>query len=153
VSNNVDIDVLFDALVSICQRLGVFTKVSQHEPKSAPESDISAGVWMDYIGPAESGLADTSTKCTFIVRVYQNFISEPQDRIDPAVWKAVNLVLESINGEFRLGLNDVRNVDIFGHYGDALEARGGYIDIDNKMFRVVTITVPIILNDSYVQVA
>lgn len=144
---------LFDALVSMCQRLGVFDKVNQHESKIAPGNGISAGIWLDTLGPASSGLASTSCRPIYVIRVYQNFLSEPQDAIDPSVWSAVDLILNEINGDFDLDLNYVRMVDILGAEGEPVSCQAGYVDIDNKLFRVVTITIPVVLNDTWLQSA
>lgn len=148
------IDSLFAATSSMLQRLGIFDKVNQHEPKTTSgATGITAGLWMDFAGPASSGLASTSAKLIFIVRVYQNFLSEPQDAIDPKVWHAVDLILTELNGNFDMDLSEVRFVDIFGAEGDAVRAEAGYVDIDNKLHRTVTIFIPMVLNDTWVQSA
>jgi hypothetical protein len=47
----------------------------------------------------------------------------------------------------------VRNVDLLGAYGAGLSALAGYLNVDNKMFRVVDLTLPLIVNNVWEQVA
>jgi hypothetical protein len=143
---------VLDSVVSHAMSLGVFGAVNQHEPSTAPGPDITAAVWVDYIGPAESGLASTSVKLVLNLRIYQNSQSDPQDAIDPAVVNAVDLLMEAYNGDFTLG-GLARQVDILGHYGPPLSASAGYLRQGDTLFRTMTLTLPIILNDVWAQVA
>jgi len=49
-------------------------------------------------------------------------------------------------GDFTLG-GLVRQVDIRGAHGAGLSARAGYLEQDSAVFRVFTISVPLIVND------
>jgi len=146
------VNAIFDAMQSHALKSGYFERVNKHEPKNAPPSGLSAAIWVDYLGPAESGLASTSTVVRFNVRIYQNMISEPQDAIDPSVLTATAALMEDYSGDFTLGGN-VRNVDLLGMTGTPLEARAGYINQDGQMMRTMTITVPAIVNDQWSQAA
>ena len=45
------------------------------------------------------------------------------------------------------------SADLLGEHGNSLNAQSGYLGIDNKMYRVITIRVPIILDNVWEQVA
>lgn len=144
-----------DALVSQCLALGLFARVNGHEPKSAPPSGLTAAVWVDYIGPSplDSGLAATAGLLRFKIRLYTGMLSEPQDAIDPMLLSAVVVLLAALSGDFTLGAT-VRNVDLMGAAaGSPLSAQAGYLNQDGKLFRIMDITLPLIINDIWDQSA
>lgn len=145
---------ILDAMVSHAAASGRFRRVNAFEPKAAPGAGLTCAVWADTIAPARggSGLDATTVKLAFIVRVYQGMILDPPDAIEPSVIDAVDTLMGAYSGDFTLG-DLVREVDLLGHFGDPLSARAGYIGIDNKMFRVMDVYVPLILNDVYEQEA
>lgn len=143
---------IMDKLQSHAATLGVFERVNLHEPKNAPGNGLSCAVWADFIGPVptNSGLAATSALLVFNIRIYSNMLKEPQDYIDPEVIKAVDLLMTAYSGDFELG-GDVAWIDLLGQSGRVMQSQAGYINQDNKMFRVMTITLPVVLNDSWEQ--
>lgn len=149
-----DIDELLSRVVSHALESGLLERVNTHEPKSAPGTGISAAVWVDRIGPvpAGSGLTSTTGLLTLMVRLYSNMLADPQDAIDPNVTKAVDYLLGAYSGDFELG-DQVRNVDLLGQAGTPLAAQAGYINIDHVLYRVMTITLPLIINDLWDQAA
>jgi hypothetical protein len=76
------------------------------------------------------------------VRIYQNMIAEPQDMIDPRVMAAVDALMTAYSGDFELG-GTVRAVDLLGMAGTPMAAQAGYIQQDNRVYRAVTITLPL----------
>lgn len=145
---------LLSALTSHASALGIFDRVNKHEPKSAPGNGISCSIWCESISPAtnQSGLASTSGRIVFFARVMTAAFQEPQDGIDPAVMKAVDLLMTAYSADFELG-GLIRNVDLLGASGIPLGARAGYLTQDSKVYRVMTITIPLIQNDCWDQVA
>jgi hypothetical protein len=142
---------IVDALVSEAQTLGVFERVNGHEPKNKPGTHLTAAVWLRTLAPARSsGLASTSAVLVFTVRIYTPATSLPADAIDPAVYDAMARLMASYSGDFTLG-GLIRNVDLLGMTGTSLSAQTGYLDIDNHMFRIADITVPMIVNDVFDQ--
>lgn len=132
---------------------GLFERVNGHEPLSAPGHGLSAAVWTDSVAPVKSsGLATSSGRLALFVRLYSNVVQEPQDAIDPLMVAAVDTLLTTYSGDFDLGSN-VRCVDLLGAYGTALSAQAGYLEQDGAVYRVMTITLPLILNDLWAQVA
>lgn len=147
------VDDLFSAVQSAATSLGVFETVNTHEPKNAPGNGLLCSIWVDTIKPVRtSGLNETSGMVTFFVRVYNSMLAEPQDNIDPAITKAVMTLMESYTGDFDFGeVADVRNIDLLGAYGDGLSAQAGYMEIGNKMFRVMVLNLPVVINDLFAQ--
>lgn len=144
---------LIDRIASHAMTLGLFDRVNQHEPKSKPGRGLTCAVWIDRIEPARgrSGLSETDARVVFNVRVYTSMLTNPQDSIDPNVIEATDLLFEAYSGDFELG-SDTRYIDLLGMtQGHPLLAQSGYINIDNMVFRVMTITVPVIVENAWPQ--
>jgi hypothetical protein len=99
-------------------------------------------------------MAAGSGLLTLQVRLYSSAVQEPRDAIDPNLIDAVSGLMAAYSGDFQLGgITGVRCVDLLGQSGTALSARAGYLEQDGTVYRVLTITVPVILNDLWAQVA
>lgn len=144
---------LVDRLASKAKATGLFDRVNKHEPKNKPGRGLTAAIWVDRIEPARSraGLASTSARVVLNLRIYTNMIQNPQDAIDPSVMNAVDVMMTELSGDFDLGGDD-RWIDLLGAtQGHELYSQSGYINIDTMVYRVMTITVPIIVEDAWVQ--
>lgn len=147
-----DVSGILAAIESHALALGQFERVNLHEPKSAPGNGLTCAIWADEIRSIKgSGLASTSVLLTFNIRLYTNMVSEPQDAIDPAMLTAVDVLLAAFTGDFDLDIDEVRNIDLLGQYGSGLMAKAGYLNQDNKVYRLMTISLPIIVNDIWTQ--
>lgn len=149
-----EVDALTDAVVSHAAASGHFEYVNQHEPKNSPGNGLTCAVWAQTVVPipAASGLNTTTGRVLFNVRIYSNMLQKPEDAIDPAVLRAVDALFTAYSGDFTLdGL--VRNVDLLGMYGVALTAVAGYQTIGQTMYRIMTISLPLIVNDLWGQTA
>lgn len=147
-----NVDAILDEVVSHAMALGLFERVNTHEPKNAPGHGLSAAIWVDSIGPVPlgSGLSSTTGRVAFQVRLFSNMLQEPQDAIDPEMVKAVDALLGAYSGDFDLG-GSVRNVDLLGQAGAPMSAQAGYINQDGKLYRVMTIVLPVIVSDLWEQ--
>ncbi len=144
---------ILDEVISTVQRTGYFSKVNGHEPKRKPKGGLTAAVWAQAIDPIPlaSGLAATSARVVFNIRVYSSMLKEPQDAIDPAMLRAVSNIMRLFHDDFDFeGM--IRNVDLLGQFGIALAGQAGYLEIDNTMYRVMDIAVPCIVNNVWAQV-
>lgn len=145
---------VLNAVVSHANRLGVLSKVTKHEPKNAPGPGLMGAIWLQSVGPADSGLASTSVKLVVMLRVYTPMIQSEPDRIDPAVLNAVDRFMAALTGDLTLG-GLVRCIDLLGLEGNRggppLSAEAGYLNIDTTIYRIMDVTVPIILNDVWTQ--
>lgn len=142
---------ILDAAVSHADATGHFEWVTSHEPKSAP-TDIGAAFWANYIGPApaESGLDVTSALLLLNCRIYTSMLTDPQDLIDPRIIDATDALMAAYNGDFDLG-GLIYAVDLLGMSGERLEARAGYLEIDRKIFRTMTINLPCLVANAWPQ--
>lgn len=145
---------ILNKLVSHALTLGQFDRVNQHEPKNAPGNGLTYAIWAQSLAPIArgSGLAATSGRLEFNGRIYTSMLQQPEDDIDLDVLAATDKLLNTYSGDFELG-GQVRDIDLLGEYGQPLQANAGYVSQDNKLLRVMTITIPLIVNDIWAQVA
>lgn len=144
---------IFDRIASHAMASGQFDRVNQHEPKNKPGRGLTCAIWIDAIEPARgrSGLNKSTARVVVKVRVYTNMLQNPQDAIDPSVMVATDALFEAYSGDFELGSTD-RWIDLLGAtQGHPLSAQSGYINIDNMTYRVMTITVPVIVENAWTQ--
>lgn len=143
---------IVDSVVSAALQLGVFESVNFHEPKSPPGSGLRCAAWVDSISPIAlaSGLAATSGEVIVNVRVYGSMLQQPEDEVDPAILTAVTTLIGAYTGDFDFGAT-IRCVDLLGMYGPKLGAQAGYITIGKAAYRIMTITLPIVINDMWSQ--
>lgn len=148
------VNALVDSVVSIAAETGVFRSVNFHEPKSAPGSGNRLAIWVQSIEPVAqaSGLASTSGYVVLNAQMYGNMLSKPEDQIDPTLMTAATTLLGALSADFTLG-SSVRNIDLLGEYGQRLAAQAGYVTIGQTMYRIMTITLPVVINDMWVQEA
>lgn len=153
-----DIRNIRDGLVSHAMALGQFDSVNAHAPDALPGTGVHAAVEFDRLVPARSsGLASTSAVLVFTVSVYASLNQEPADDVDTQVVDATDALLAAYVGDFTLG-GLVRMVDVRGatqaggSTGAGLTARAGYARVAEVEVRVVTITVPLVVNDLYDEV-
>lgn len=145
---------VFDRLVSLAMQTGKFDTVNQHEPKNAPGNGVTCSVWVQTVKPArKSGLSSTSIVVNFDMRIYKAFVSQPFDMIDPTIVSGAMVIMAALSGDFDFGgIADARAIDLLGmESGGGLSATAGYVDIDRRMYRVITINVPVIFNDAFDQ--
>lgn len=139
---------IFDALKSYADQLALFQAVDTHEPLNAPGNRLYCSINLGPIVPVtSSGLASVSGRITFHVRVWSPALQRPLDDIDPEVLAAVSSLMGAFSGGFTLG-GTVRDIDLM-----AMSAQPAYADFEGKQFRVVEITVPVIVNDMWTEVA
>ena len=148
-----DILAILAALESHAAASGHLERVNLHEPINQPGSGITAAIWPQRLAPAIgiSGLASTSIRVEFMVRLMSSALQQPQDGIDPAMIDAAAALITAYSGDFTLG-GLVRDVDLLGHSGTPLSWNAGYLRLtDGGTSRVIDLTVPLILNDQFDQ--
>jgi hypothetical protein len=150
------LEAILNTLISFTKRLALFDSVQGHEPKSPPRNGLHAALWLQTMAPAvgQSSLDSTSIRIAWYLRIYQNFLSKPEDAIDPKVMRAMAAVMEALSGNFDLDLPGVRAIDLLGMSGPPMAAEAGYVPWqDGKIHRCMTLTIPIIVDDVFAQVA
>lgn len=149
-----NLSTILDAVQAHALASGYFDSVNGHEPQSPPTSGVTCAVWVEQIGPARGGssVVSTTARLALYVRLYTSMAQQPADAIDPNLMAALDALMAAYSGHFTLdGL--VRHVDLLGAYGDALSARAGYLAEGGAEYRVMTITLPLVVNDLWVQEA
>jgi hypothetical protein len=150
----VDSAALFDKVRSLPSTLGVFDQVNGHEPKKAPGHGLTCAVWLDRIGPdpRSSGLNSSTARLAFMIRVYQNMLAEPQDAIDPAVLEAIDLLITGFSASVTFN-NTLICIDLLGMSGDPMGAQAGYVNQDGRLFRCMTLTLPLLVDNAWPQIS
>lgn len=151
----VRISSVLDILISDAQLLGLFERVNQYESTNSPGTGLTAElVWM--MGPTpmanRSGLASTSARVVYGMRIMLEFKNTPKESLDPAITNAVDLYINNLHGELALADAQGSFIDVFGMGGVPLDAQGGYLTLDQSTFRVGTITIPVIMENVWTQV-
>ena len=152
--NDAAVMTVFDKVVSYALASDRFDSVNQHEPKNAPGNNISCSVWINAILPYRAGSAINATSGTVQLnaRLYTNFRSQPYDMIDPNITMATCDLMGALTADFDFGGDaGVRNIDLLGMTPVPLSAQAGYVEIDRQMYRVMTLTIPVIVNDMFIQ--
>ncbi len=141
---------LLDAVVSHAAASGHFERVNQHEPENAPGSGLTCAVWSNRITALRSsGLDSVTALVVFNVRIFSH-MTDPPDAIDPTVIAAVDSLCGAYSGDFTLG-GLLRQVDLLGANGQALDVRAGYLQQDGTRYRVMDIALPCIVNDLWTE--
>ncbi|WP_151477739.1 hypothetical protein [Streptomyces albicerus] len=147
---------ILDAVATHAMSLGHFQSVTLHEPRAVTGNGIAACVLVESITPIRSsGAAMTSVRLELMVGIYTTTLTDADtDSIDAVLGEAADALMETYTEDFTLG-GLVRQVDIFGAYGQALGARAGnYIRPDGSPpLRVFRVTLPLIVDDVFAQAA
>ncbi|MCG0065035.1 hypothetical protein L0F81_17320 [Streptomyces tricolor] len=132
----------------------MFEQVLGHEPVSAPGSGLTYALWVKSVRPipARSSLDSVTVRLELTGRVFLPADTEPQNDVDLLVTSAVDGLAVAYSGDFQLG-NTIANVDLLGAHGPGLSADFGYARFDNTTYRVATLTIPLIVNDVWNEVA
>lgn len=148
----INISGILDGITSHALATGLFDQVAGHEPKNPPGNGLTYAAWVQAIRPvpAASGLAISSGRLEFNARLYSRYVQQPEDAIDPNLVAATDTLMTAYSGDFELGGN-VRNIDLLGQTGTPLSAQAGYLTQGNATFRVITIVLPVIVNDLWSQ--
>jgi hypothetical protein len=153
--NQAAVQDVFGQVESICQQIGRFEVVTKHEPKNSPPQGIYLAIWIDRIRPIKrSGLAATSGALCLRIRIYMPFQQQPYDLIDQDITTGVSELMGAFTGYFDFqSADNIRGIDIFGGEGsgELFDAQAGYLEMDRKHYRVMTIRLPIIINDMWTQ--
>lgn len=140
--------VVLDRIVSHAMTTKLFARVNTSENKGLTGKGLVAEIWFNNISPARtaSGLNSVAARMQFNIRLRTPTARGNSDQLDPLLIEAVDKLMANYCKDFKLG-GIVRNVDVFGETGTELESNSGYITIDDVEYRVVDITLPLIIND------
>ena len=86
------------------------------------------------------------------VNIYRNLFAEPTGNIEFELAEAVSKSAEDLLGAYDLG-STISEIDVAGQFGVALNAQWGHATVAGKLYRVATLTVPLVVNDTVTAVA
>lgn len=133
---------------------GLFTAVLIGEPFSPPESPtpyaVTAALFWEAWNPTQVTLSTTIDVWTLTVRIYARPGMNPADAeaVEKALAKSYSTVAATLAGNFTLG-GTVRAIDWVGEEaGHHVGAKWGHLVISGTIFKVVDLSVPLIVDDS-----
>lgn len=152
-----NIKATLDAISSHISKTGYVNDVRIGEPVSPPDATdkMHAAIYMANAGVVALTLTNTIELHMATVRLYRRAAFGQGDdagQVEADVALAVSQISSNLIGEFDLG-STVRNIDIAGQYGQAINATWGYVTLGNTVFRTVDLAVPLVVDDSATQVA
>jgi len=153
-----DIDTIITNVVNLAkaQTSGsdlLFVDVLDYESRATVPDGVLAAVYFNELrpAPADSGLSATSGVLVLNVRLYVSTVRQPYGAVERSIVKAAQQLIGALTASYTLG-GSVRNIDLLGAGGVSLAAQGGYVPgLDGKLMRVITITLPSIVNDVWEQ--
>lgn len=144
-----------DALKTHAAASGIYEAVSGHAVLAAHGPGLAWWCYVDKITPyaAGSGL-DTVSVCVVykVMTTLNDSTIEPQDAVDPLVANGSARLFGRYLSNFTLG-GLVRNVDVFGAAGTRADNVAGWMMLDGARYRTMIITLPLIVNNLWDEVA
>jgi hypothetical protein len=152
-----DLDAIIKALCTHAAASGWFEYVQGNPAPAQHGQGVGFGTYFERLGPAarRGGLASTSLVLVMRVELSTlDKLGEPRDRVDPLLINAVDALYSAYIGDFTLG-GLIAEVDVKGAQGyGTLDTRGAWATMaEGGRFRMALITIPMVLNDVYVEVA
>jgi hypothetical protein len=80
-----------------------------------------------------------------MITILLDALREPASGVEKDLAVAASNVLTDLLSEYDLG-GSIRNVDPAGMHGTGFTTRWGYLEISNKMYRIVDITIPLVVD-------
>jgi hypothetical protein len=149
---------IYQAVLSQAQASGNFDASTDHDSLNPPGQGASASLIVQSLEPIgrASGLASTSGRLEFVLRIEMPREAQPSGQSEKTLICAVVAFMAACTAGFELPAvpeGIVRCIDLLGMYGEPLKAVFGWFDHSEGRYRGAEITVPIILNDIFVQSA
>lgn len=149
-----DVVGIMDQLVSHALATGYFDSVNEtkiDEPTGG--GSITCGIWADDIVPIRSsGLASTSVRIIYKVRLFSSTEASPESYVERVMVEAADALFSAYSGDFELG-GEARAIDLLGMHGVSLACNAHYMNLSGVIYRVMDLTVPVLINDVYDQTA
>ena len=139
------------AVETYVQNLGLFSSVQIGEPKQALGQGFHAAIFMEAVSIGMIYLGgDTRESHVVQLRIYRDMLAEytdPQNSLEADLASVVSKIMENLLGDTDLESN-VMTIDAGGMDGPSMIATYGYIEVGGQMYRVVDISIPLIVNGS-----
>lgn len=126
---------------------GYFSNTGIGEPSSPPDQ-LSAHIWMTSVDTPEIPLDGGDIQHHVVmVRIYKPAFEDPTEDIELELSNTLSQLLSDILGDADLGAT-VRHVDAGGIYGTTLAAQWGHLDQNGRIYRVVDVSLPLVVDGS-----
>ena len=141
-----------DAIASHISRTGYVNDVRIGEPTSPPDAvdKMHAAIYMTSASVAELTLSTTIELHVVTVRLYRRAAFGQGDdagQVESEMALALSQISSNLIGEFDLG-GTLRAIDSGGQYGTGYSATWGYVQLSSTVYRIIDITIPLIVDDS-----
>lgn len=141
-----DVTAIMNKLMSIAQATGQFRNVNGYEIRSSPANGLTLALIAGPYTPIKSsGVNNLSMRLQVDGQIWLPMHVDKPETIDPKTMGAADAYFAALAGQFTLG-GLVRCVDFHGMDGEQLSATPGYIEKDNKLYRVATLIIPLLIN-------
>jgi len=130
-------------------RQGYITQHQVGEFTAPPIAELSAAVWPDSVGIAETTLNSLVEIHTLTVRIMIDWLRYKDAEREYKIMDAQSRFLTDLVEDFQLGGN-IRAIDFAGMYGASVSIDWGRIDIGSpsKIYRVVDMRIPLIIDST-----
>jgi hypothetical protein len=146
-----DIANTLHAMETYIQNLGLFQTVQIGEPKQPVGQGFHAAIYMDNVSVTMVYAGgDTRENHVVTLRIYRDMLAEqnePQLNLESEMASVLSKLMENLLGDTDLE-STVMSIDAAGMDGGNMTASFGYTDVGGSMYRVVDISVPLIVNGS-----
>ena len=139
------------AVETYVQNLGLFSSVQIGEPKQATGQGLHVALYMEsvsivmiYVG------GETRESHVVQLRVYKDMLAEypdPQNNLESELASVVSKLMSNLLGDTDLE-SSIMSIDAGGMDGASMTATYGYVSVGGQMYRVVDISIPLIVNGS-----
>ena len=139
------------AVETYVTNLGLFSTVQIDEPKQPVGRGLHAAIYMQSVSITTIYLGgDTRESHVVQLRVYKDMLAEypdPQNSLEAELTSVVSKLMSNLLGDTDLE-SSVMSIDAGGIDGTSMTATYGYLSLGGVMYRVVDISIPLIVNGS-----
>ena len=107
---------------------------------------MTGHIWMVSVAVVGTTLSHAIELHTLTLRGYMPMLSGDAFEDEMALDAAMTELKRDMAGDFDLG-GTVRNIDVAGQYSGGLETESGYIELSGTQFKIVDMTIPVIVDD------
>ena len=144
-------EAILGKLASIGKSTGLFPGggVKRYEPRGQPANGLTLSLISGPKRPIRSsGLNNVSLRWQIDGMIYLPMKITPPDDIDVRLTEASAGYLQALCAQFTLG-GLVRCIDVLGSDGEELNATPGYLEANEKTYRVERLMIPLLINQKW----
>lgn len=143
-------ETILNKVRSHADSLGVFDSVQTYESVLGPDNSVNCNIWLNDITTIPGGLDQTSVCMTFNVSIMSPLLSEPYEETDNRMMAALDALMIAYNGDITFD-DTIRCIDILGHESEGITVTAGYAAIDSTKYRVLMVSLPLLVDGVWEQ--